>query len=243
MRPIKAAKKFKERVSGLLSPSAVCSDGRPVLNNTLTLLVETASLLTCGSLSTVDTAAVGVVTDPVDLGVCLDDGVVGVNEDDLIPLVLSVCSYPVGVKDLKVGVSLLCPLLCHSLEGLSNSDSEDSLSLSSPSCLDLPLLEGSLSDPSPDDDISLLCLVTGISGPVKPGGLLNADEVLLSPPVDSPLLVEVFQVVGGGYLPCVSNVRIHALSPDTGLLLCLIGHINHLYGFAFRYISDGTFVP
>ena len=67
---------------------------------------HSTSLLSGRSLSAVDTVGVCLLADPVDLGVGLDDGVCGVDEDDLIPLLLSVCSYPVGVQYLKVGVSL-----------------------------------------------------------------------------------------------------------------------------------------
>ena len=148
----------------------------------------------------------GVVADPVDLGVGLDDRVAGVDEDDLVPLVLTVGSYPVGVKDLKVGESLLSPFLSDPLHALSDGDLEDTLSLGPPSCLDLPLSEGSLSDPSPDEDVSLLCFVTDVPCLVEPCGLLDAAEVLFSSPSDPSLFVEFFQVADGGILPSISDV-------------------------------------
>ena len=94
-----------------LDPSLVRPDGRPGLLGTLSGVPHSTSLLSGGGLTAVDTVLVSLVADPVDLGVGLDDGVRGVDEDDLVPLLLSVGSDPVGVQDLEVGVPLGGPLL------------------------------------------------------------------------------------------------------------------------------------
>ena len=94
-----------------LDPSLVGPDGRPGLLGTLSGVPHSTALLSGRGLTAVDAVLVSVIADPVDLGVGLDDGVRGVHEDDLVPLLLSVGSDPVGVQDLEVGVPLGGPLL------------------------------------------------------------------------------------------------------------------------------------
>lgn len=82
-------------------PVAVSSTGRPDLLGTVSLVPESASLLSGRGQTAVDTVLVLVVADPVDLGIVLDDRACGVHEDDLVPLVLSICSDPVAVQNLE----------------------------------------------------------------------------------------------------------------------------------------------
>ena len=218
-------------------PVAVSSTGRPDLLGTVSLVPESASLLSGRGQTAVDTVLVLVVADPVDLGIVLDDRACGVHEDDLVPLVLSICSDPVAVQNLEVLVSLLGPLFGDALEGFADDELLLSLPLGPPSGLDLSLLEGTLPDLCPDEDVSLLGLVAEGPCPVEPGGLLDAEEVLFFPPLDLPLLVEGFHIGLGTVRPGLGDVLVHALSLRNFLLGRFICHFNHLFGFALA----GTF--
>ena len=129
--------------SGSVVPVSFSTAGRPYLLGSVALVPESTALGTGGGESAVHTVLVFVVADPADLRVVLDDGVSGVNEDNLVPLVLSVCANPVGVQDLEVLVSLLSPLLGHPLKGFTDDELFLSFPLGTPTVVDVPLLEGS----------------------------------------------------------------------------------------------------
>ena len=121
-RPVKGTGKKFGGAGNSVVPVAVGTAGRPDLLGAVTLVLEAASSPSGRGQSAVDAVLVLVVADPVDLGVMLDDRASGVDEDDLVPLVLPVRSDPVGVQDLEVLIALLGPLLGDGLEGFADDE-------------------------------------------------------------------------------------------------------------------------
>ena len=90
-----------------LATVQVGTQRRSQLLGAFAFVVQTATALSCGGLASVSTSTVGVLVvrsgENAELLV-LDDGrVVGVNEDDLVVLVLPVLTDPVRVEDFEVG--------------------------------------------------------------------------------------------------------------------------------------------
>lgn len=233
--PIKGGWKWNSVV-----PVSVGATGRSDLLGSVALIPKSTAFGSRGCKSTVDPVLVFVVADPADLGVVLDNGVSGVDKDNLIPLALSVCTDPIGVEDLEVFVSLLGPFLSHSLEGFTDDKLFLSLPLGTPTVVDVPLLEGSLPDLGPYEDISLFGLVSEGPGPVEPGGFVDAEEILLSSPLDPSFNVQSLHISVGGVVPGFSNVPVHAFSLGVccSIFFC---HLNHLFRIhSDEYISDGN---
>ena len=88
------------------------------LGGLVTLLLETAGLLTDGGETALLSVAVLAGADPVDAGVTSDGLVVGVNHDDLVELVGGILTNPVGVEDAEVGATTADTLLSDVLVGL-----------------------------------------------------------------------------------------------------------------------------
>ena len=131
-------------------------------------------------------------------------------------------------------------LLGHPLQGFSDGDLVDSLPLGPASGDDGPLLEGSLPDPSPDNDVALFRLVSECPCPVEPGRALDAGEVLLLAPLNPALVVQSLDIGLLGDVPGLADVVVHALPVNRAclLLLSFFAHWNHLYGFTVvRHIS------
>ena len=147
----------RERVS--LGLVAVGGSRGPSALGALALLAEAAAFFSSRGKAAVDAVLVLAAADPVDLGVCLDHGARRIHEDDLVPLVLPVGPYPVGVKDLEVLVPLLGSLLGHPLEAFRDDELLLPLPLGAPSGVDAPFPEGPLPDLGANEDVSLLGLV------------------------------------------------------------------------------------
>ena len=214
---------------------AVGSRRRPNLLGTVSAVLQATAGLTGGSEAAVDPVLVFVVADPVDFRIVLDNRAGRVNEDDLIPLLLSVGADPVRVQHFKVLEPFLCPLFSDPLKAFADDELFFTLSLSTATGFDLPLLECALPDLGPDEDEALFCAISEGPGPVKPGGLLDPEEVFVLSPLDFTLSVEALHVRLRRVVPGLSDVSVHALPAYiAGSLFgcCFFSHQNHLFGFA-----------
>lgn len=111
-------------------------------------------------------------SDPVDSGVSSDGLVEGVNENDFEELEGSVLTNPVGVEHSEVSASSSDSLLSDRSVGSVGLELVDTLvnGLSVNDSLGDGLLSATSSDSDSVDDITLLLLVTELSGLVGSGG-------------------------------------------------------------------------
>ena len=132
----------------------------------VTLSLETSVLLSSSSETSAFSVLVFIGGDPVDSGVSSDGLVVGVNEDDFEELEGSVLANPVRVEDSKVSATSANSLLSHSAVRSSRLELVDTLvdGLSVDNTLADWSLTASTSDSNSVNDVSLLGLVSELSG-------------------------------------------------------------------------------
>jgi hypothetical protein len=100
----------------------VGSDARASLLSAFALDHEAATALASARLAMFGSPPVGGLTNPVEVLVRLNYRMAGVDEDYLVPLVLSVFTYPLGIQDLHIAESPSSPLLGDALDGLGHGD-------------------------------------------------------------------------------------------------------------------------
>lgn len=135
----------------------------------LVTLSDTSGLLSDGGHSSLGSALVDGVTDPVDSWITSDSLVRWVDHDDLVELVCRILVDPVGVEDSQVAASSGDTLLGGGSEGslvLQVVDTHVGW-LSEGRTLWSRLFSSSSSDTDSVDDISLLGLVSQSSGLVR----------------------------------------------------------------------------
>lgn len=113
--------------------------------------------------------------DPVDSSVSSDGLVVGVNEDDFVELEGSVLTNPVRVEDSQVAASSSNSFLSDGSVGSGRFQLVDTLvnGLSVNNTLGDGLLSATSSNSDSVDDISLLGLVTELSGLIDSAWSVN----------------------------------------------------------------------
>ena len=139
---------------------------------------EAAPALAGGGQATGRTAAVAVVTvglgEHAKLLVGDDRGVVRVDEDDLVVLVLPILADPVGVQDLEVGVVASTALFGDALDVLAHGDLADTGLGGLALHVHLALAQATAANAGADDDNALLGLVAEAARGVDAGWLLDA---------------------------------------------------------------------
>lgn len=134
-----------------------------------TSLVDTSVFLTSGSDTSAFSVFVVVGSNPVDSWVSSDGLVEGINKDDFVEFEGSVLTNPVRVEDSKVWASLTDSLLSNSSVGSGWLELVNSLV--DWLTVDNTLWDGSLSASSSDsnsvDHVTLLSLVTELSGLIE----------------------------------------------------------------------------
>src|SRR2546428_13835852 len=115
-----------------LSEPIVAADARPDLLCALALVQQPAPLLPGGRQASEDPSAVRRFTDPVDLRIVADHGMLRIHEDDLVVLVRPVLADPVGVEDLEVRIVPRGPLLRDPLDRFRHRDLDEASPLRMP---------------------------------------------------------------------------------------------------------------
>ena len=132
---------------------------------------ETSVLLTSGGKTSALSVLLLVRSDPVDLGVSSDSLVVGVNKDDFEELEGSVLADPVGVEDSEVSASSSDSLFSDSSVRSVGLKLVDTLvdGFTVDNTLGDWLLSATSSDSDSVNDVTLLSLVTELSGLIGSG--------------------------------------------------------------------------
>src|SRR5207245_1069660 len=147
---------------------------------------QPASFLPSGRQASEDPSAVRRFTDPVDLRIVADHGMLRIHEDDLVVLVRPVLADPVGVEDLEVRIVPRGPLLRDPLDRFRHRDLDEASPLRMTTAHRLGSSSAAPTDPRTDDDVALLCAVPQLTGPIDSGRPAQAPESKTSTPFDEP---------------------------------------------------------
>ena len=196
----------KKRQRQLLRPSAVAAIARASVFGAFAATVEATVALSGAGQATHRAVLVIVATDPVEIVVVLDRGVVRIDQDRLEPFLAPVFADPVGIEYAQVAVLPGRALLGHALEVLPARDPGDALAFRASSGLVSFLASTALADAHASDDDALLCLVAERSSAVESRRSFDAfDRTLLAPALHA-LPLELGDVPFVGVLPGVSDV-------------------------------------
>lgn len=150
------------------------------------LAEQATHALACACLAVEGARAARWMADPVDVRVRADDGMVGVNQDDLKPGTPAVLCKIVGVEHDQIGVFPLHALLGDDLVVLAQCKVAPHILRLAPSAELRPLMSATL-DTLTDDDESRLCFVANGTGAVKPCRMINTCCYVFSTPLDEAL--------------------------------------------------------
>ena len=176
----------------------------------LAAVVQATVGLASGGLAAERATGLAVVTDPVEVVVVFDRGVLGVQEDDLVPLLGAVLADPVAVEHAEVRERSRGALLCDALDVLAAPDAVDALSLRAPTGGESLLASGPLADGDASDDDALLGLVAELASAVESSGAVDADDRALVAPLLFSLPLQFRQLAVAGIAPGVPDVRVEA---------------------------------
>src|SRR3989475_1946046 len=169
-----------------LSEPIVAADARPDLLCAFALVQQPAPLLSRGRQAPEHPSAVCRLTNPVDLRIVADHGMLRIHEDDLVVLVRPVLADPVGVEDLEVRIVPRGPLLRDPLDRFRHRDLDEASPLRMTTAHRLGSSPAAPTDPRTDDDVALLCAVPEPAGPIDSGRPLQAHASKTSTPFDEP---------------------------------------------------------
>ena len=194
---------------------------------------ETTTALAGGGEATGRTAAVAVVAvrpgEHAELLVGDNCGVVGVDEDDLVVLVLPILADPIGVQDLEVGVVAGAALFGDALLVLGHGDLGDTglgrLALH----VDLALAKATTANTGTNEDNALLGFVTKSASGVDSGWSFDSSEDWLPSPSSHSFLTEHVRKAFFRLLPSLSNIVINTLCHNEHLLFERLGDLPTLY--------------
>src|SRR5439155_16359340 len=236
-----------------LAGAVVGADTRADLLGSFAFVQEAPALLPGGRQAAEDAAAVRGITDPVDLRIGSDRGMVRIDEDHLVVLVRPVLAYPVRVEDLHVRIVLGGSLLRDSLYRLRHRDLDEPAAFRvSPAHRTGPSPAPS-ADPCADDDIPLLCAISQFTCVIDPRRPLQADECVAATPFDHSLKMSLLDHAAPRIFPRLFDKGVEVPRTSGRLRLALRcnaqlrfrslwGFVGHgptpwIYGFAYRYIS------
>src|SRR5207245_7927498 len=164
---------------------------------------QPASFLPSGRQTPEDPSAVRRFTDPVDLRIVADHGMLRIHEDDLVVLVRPVLADPVGVEDLEVRIVPRGPLLRDPLDRFRHRDFDEASPLRMTTAHRLGSSSAAPTDPRTDDDVALLCAVPELAGPIDSGRPLQAHESKTSTPCAQPCKAGPLPAPAAGLRPSV----------------------------------------
>src|SRR5256712_8468680 len=237
-----------------LSEPIVAADARSDLFRAFAFVQQPASFLPSGRQASEDPSAVRRFTDPVDLRIVADHGMLRIHEDDLVVLVRPVLADPVGVEDLEVRIVPRGPLLRDPLDRFRHRDFDEASPLRMTTAHRLWSSSAPPTDPLTDDAVALLFAVPQLPGPIHSGLPLHAHESKTSTPFDEPCKVGLLHDPPAGILPRLFHQGIQVPRPGGGLCFSCRGDVQLRFrslrgflchgpapwicGFARRYISD-----
>ena len=201
---------------GALAAVEVRLERRTELLSALALAAgETTTALAGGGKATGRTAAMAVVAvrpgEHAQLLVGDDRGVVRVDENDLVVLVLPILADPVGVQDLEVGVVPGAALFGDALDVLAHGDLADTGLGGLALHVHLTLTQATTANAGADDDNALLGLVAKAAGGVDAGRLLDAVKDGGTAPLGHAGLPVHVRQGGLRLLPCLADVVVESL--------------------------------
>src|SRR2546428_6915044 len=241
------------RLESLAEP-IVAADARPDLLCALALVQQPAPLLSGGRQASEDPSAVRRLTNPVDLRIVADHGMLRIHENHLVVLVRPVLADPVGVEDLEVRIVPRGPLLRDPLDRFRHCDLDEAPPFRMTTAHRLGSSSAAPTDPRTDDDVALLCAVPELAGPIDSGRPLQAHESKTSTPFDGPCKMGLLYDPAAGILPRLFHEGIQVPRPSGRLCFSLRGNTQLRFrsfrgflchgpapwicGFARRYNSD-----
>src|SRR2546428_1708269 len=134
-----------------LSEPIVAADARPDLLCAFAFVQQPAPLLSRGRQASEDPSAVRRLTDPVDLRIVADHGMLRIHENHLVVLVRPVLADPVGVENLEVRIVPRGPLLRDSLDRFRHCDLDEAPPFRMTTAHRLGSASAPPADPRPDD--------------------------------------------------------------------------------------------
>ena len=169
-------------------------------------LTEAAPLLAGARESAERPASVRIVTDPGEVVVVFDRGVVRIDQDHLEPLLGTVFADPVAIEHAEVAVLPGGTLFSDALEVLSPRDPVDALAFRPATLPKTALSRRALSDADPGEDNALFGLVAERPSLIEPGRALDPLDRALATPLLGALPLEFVVHVIATVLPRFPDV-------------------------------------
>ena len=200
----------------LLSFAVVGPDAGSCLLSSKALMSLASALATGAGLAPHGPASMDIVADPFEVLIIHDGWCAGVDQNDLIPLLLAVFCHPVRVKNFHIAEPSAGPLLSDALNGFGHGDGVHAhlAGLSVPLVTRLAQAASSHFNACHDD--ALLGLVAQSPRPVQAGRPIDLLHGHILAPGLEPLLPQCAHVSFSRRGPGVTDIlvkRLHSFSP------------------------------